>query len=1155
MNKFDPSKFEKKWSQKWVSEKLYKTPEIQNGQEKFYSLYSFPYPSGAGLHVGHAEGMVANDIAARYYRMKGRAVTLPMGWDSFGLPAENYAIKTGVTPQESTEAAVKTFIEQIKNLGISVDWDKEVGAHRADYYKWTQWIFLELYKKGLAYKKEAPVNWCPKDQTVLANEQVINGKCERCDTEVVQKNMAQWFFKITEFAERLDKELDSVDWPESTKLQQRNWIGKSEGTIVQFKINGDPGLNPGSSSETSHEVEVFTTRVDTIFGATFLVLAPENPIIESLKAQIKNFPEVETYVNETKKKSELDRQINKEKTGVKLEGISATNPFNGAEIPVFISDYVLMGYGTGAIMAVPGHDERDMEFAFKHNIPIEQAITQKGIEYISYITRGWSNNFDKFVNDISSIAIFVKRSTDEVLFKFKEEHLQIFIEAAKENVRGQKAWHDAVSENEAVIIFGEKHPDYNHPTEEMQVETVAKFAESPWAFKQMQALNIEMSHYTSLWHMFSKSDYAEKVHNNEYGVLTHTSDYEGMTSEEAINKMQSWLSENNLGGKKVNYKIRDWLVSRQRYWGAPIPIVYSEEKKEQGYGYLPKEPLNILMLHGLGSEGLRGWRKYVKDEMESIGHKVFAPNLPTSDQPVFNEWMKFIETEYKEILSKPENLVIIGHSLGGLTALKLAERYRAAKLITIASAAGLTKEDQATINEFSTLDNDLAKFLVDAKETDEKKIIENISEIIMINSPTDEVIKPKYQKILKDKFENNAEFIEFENYKHFSTSDMPVVNGKTIFPELLHLINIKGNTLNPGVFPAYETDLPLVLPTDVDFKPTGESPITTSDSFKKRAEDLYGKGFRYEFDTMDTFVDSSWYFFRFTDAKNENVWAESKNMNEWLPVDLYMIGAEHIVLHLLYSRFFTKFFFDKGLINFNEPFQKMRHMGTILGPDGRKMSKRWGNVINPDDEIKKFSADTVRMYEMFMGPLDEEKPWNDRAENGVFRFLGRVWNLHEKVSEDKKSDAQEIEINKLIKKVSSDIETLSFNTSVAKFMEFINFAEKEDQINKEVWMKFLLVLAPFAPFITEELWEIAGGEYSIHTKLWPEVDESKLSNEKIKIGIQINGKIRDVVETQMNATQEVVMDLAKSSEKVSKYLVSEPKKIIFVPNKILNIIL
>ncbi len=789
---YNPLNFEKKWQEKWLKDKIYKTGVSNNPNGKFYSLYSYPYPSGAGLYVGHVEGMVANDIVARYYRHKGRSVTLPMGWDAFGLPAENYAIKTGIAPRENTDTAIKTFIEQINNIGISVDWDMEVGSHEPRYYKWTQWIFLQLFKAGLAYKKNAPVNWCPKDETVLANEQVINGKCERCDSEVVQKDMDQWFFKITDFNERLYKDLDKVDWPESTKSMQRNWIGRSEGTKLKFKLK--------SESELDKYLEVFTTRIDTIFGATFMVIAPEHPILED--SSILNIEEVKGYINDTKHKSELDRQTSKEKSGIKVEGLLAINPFNNEEIPIYVADYVLSNYGSGAIMAVPAHDERDMEFAKKHNIEIIEVI--KG--------------------------------------------------------------------------------------------------------------DVESEMYT------------------DYGTLINSGEYSGLTSKEAINKMQEWLKNNNLGSSEVNFKLRDWLLSRQRYWGCPIPIVYDPE----------------------------------------------------------------------------------------------------------------------------------------------------------------------------------------------------------------------GNA-----HPIDESDLPLVLPEDVDFKPTGESPIERSEEFKKRAEDKYGKGWHYEVDTMDTFVDSSWYFLRYFNVNDDTKIFDSETLNFWLPTDLYMIGQEHTVLHLLYSRFFTKFFYDQGLINFDEPFFKMRHMGTILGSDNRKMSKRWGNVLNPNDEIDKYGADTLRIYEMFMGPLEDAKAWNDRAENGVFRFLSRVWDLNEKVR-DINSNTQDIEINKLIKKVESDIEHLSFNTAIAKFMEFINFITREESISKEVWSKFLIILAPFAPYITEELWSLMGNAYSIHTQSWPIVDDSKLILDNVSMAIQVNGKVRGVVSVPLDSTEEEVSKLARGDKNVSKYLEGNIKKTIFVKNKVIN---
>lgn len=798
MSKFLPSEFEEKWIDKWTKDRIYKMSE-ETSKQKFYSLYSFPYPSGAGLHVGHAEGMVANDIAARYWRMKGRNVVLPMGWDSFGLPAENYAIKTGTPPEKTTEEAVKTFYAQINRLGISVDWDTEVGAHRKDYYKWTQWIFLQLYKKGLAYKKTAPVNWCPKDQTVLANEQVINGKCERCDTEVIQKDMDQWFFKITDYVDRLDNDLDKVDWPEGTKQQQRNWIGRSEGAEILWQISN-------SEENSSITIKTFSTRADTLPGATFIVLAPEYSELDKI-VTAENKTEVEEYIKTTKTKTELQRQTEREKTGV-FTGSYAINPFNGEKLPVYVADYVLAGYGTGAVMGMPGHDTRDFEFASKFNLPIKHSL---------------------------------------------------------------------------------------RPNEEELEEG--------------------------------------KPYEGE-GYQINSQEFDGLWWEEAREKILEKLISSGKAKKVTNYRLRDWLISRQRYWGCPIPIVYDPD----------------------------------------------------------------------------------------------------------------------------------------------------------------------------------------------------------------------GNA-----HPIDESDLPLLLPTDVDFLPTGESPIARSESFRKLAEERYGKGWYFEVDTMDTFVDSSWYFFRQIDSRNQEKIFDSNKANYWLPTDLYMIGAEHTVLHLLYARFFTKFFSDIGLIDFDEPFYFMRHMGTILGPDGRKMSKRWGNVINPTDEANKFGADCVRMYEMFMGPLDEAKPWNDRAEKGVYRFLNKIWELQFKVS-DINSERQSLEINKLIKKISEDTERLSFNTAVAKFMEFVNMLQGEETISIKVWEDFLKLLAPYAPFITEELWEKLGHNKSIHKESWPKFDPEIVENQVVEIGVQVNGKLRGTISISKLAEEPEAIALARSIESINRYLTSEPKKVIYVKGRILNII-
>jgi leucyl-tRNA synthetase len=801
---YDHKTIEAKWIQKWAELGLHKTPEITAGAAKYYCLDMFPYPSGAGLHVGHVEGYTATDIVSRYMRMQGKAVLHPMGWDAFGLPAENYAIKTGKHPQETTDEAIKTFKKQIDNLGLSYDWDRELGTHREDYYKWTQWLFLKLYEKGLAYRKFAPVNWCPKDQTVLANEQVIDGKCERCDSEVIQKDMAQWFFKITDYAERLIKDLDKVDWPESTKLGQINWIGKSEGARIKFEIQ--------ANGEKVDEIEVFSTAHDTIFGATFLVIAPENKFLSKHLPELQNQAVIEGYITAAGTKTELERQQQKEKTGARIEGLMAINPMTNKEMPIYVADYVLNGYGTGAVMGVPGHDERDFEFANKYGL--------------------------------------------EIIF---------------------------VTETDEFISYS---------------DTIKK----------------ELKKF----------------------VVTNSGEYTGMDYESARAKMLDDMEANGIATREVNYRLRDWLVSRQRYWGAPIPMVYDTDGKPH---------------------------------------------------------------------------------------------------------------------------------------------------------------------------------------------------------------------------PVAVADLPVILPHDIDFNPTGVSPLVDSPVFNRGVEDKYGQGWKRESDTLDTFVDSSWYFFRFADPKNETGFASKEAMQKWLPVDLYVGGAEHTVLHLLYARFFTKFLYDEGYITFDEPFQRMRHPGIILAEDNRKMSKRWGNVINPDDEIAKFGADTVRMYEMFMGPFKDSKPWSTRTEQGVARFLTKVWTLQAKVKKDFADIEQTRAVHKVNKFVMRATAELYFNTAVSKFMEFTNTLTKAENISQEVWEHFLKLMAPYAPFMTEELWSLLGYTESIHLQSWPQFDVALATEETITIGVQVNGKVRADIEVALDEAEEEVKAKVLAIPAVQKWLEGkEPKKFIYVKGKIVSVI-
>ncbi|MDP2917965.1 MAG: leucine--tRNA ligase [bacterium] len=803
MEKYNHQKIEKKWQERWEKDGLHQARDFDS-RPKFYCLDMFPYPSGAGLHVGHPEGYTATDIISRKKRMQGYNVLHPMGWDAFGLPAENYAIKTKAHPDQSTHQNINRFREQIRLLGLSYDWQREVDTSDPAYYKWTQWFFLFLYQNGWAYRAKAPVNWCESCQTVLANEQAAGGKCDRCNGPIIRKELKQWFFKITDFAEDLIRGLEKIDWPKSTKTMQKNWIGRSEGAEIKFSI-----------FNFQFSIDIFTTRPDTIFGATYLVLAPEHETISNLKSKIENLKEVEDYIEKSAAKSDLERtDLAKEKTGVKLEGVTAINPLNQEEIPIFVADYVLKSYGTGAIMAVPAHDSRDFEFAAKYNLPVVRVIEPANAEM----------------------------------------------------------------KNEKSVYEGE-------------------------------------------------------------GALINSGEFNGLDSEVAKEKIVERLEKSSLAKRKVNYKLRDWLISRQRYWGAPIPIIYCEKC---------------------------------------------------------------------------------------------------------------------------------------------------------------------------------------------------------------------------GEVPVPEEDLPVLLPRDVDFMPRGESPLSRSHEFHKVKCPKCGGLARRESDTMDTFVCSSWYFLRYVDPRNEREFANKKIVQYWLPVDLYVGGAEHTVLHLMYSRFFAKALHKKGLINFDEPFLKLRHQGMILAEDGRKMSKSLGNVINPDDVVKKYGADTMRMYEMFMGPFEDSIPWSDRGVVGCRRFLEKVWKLESRIkNQESRSGDQKLErlMHQTIKKVSDDIEAMHFNTAVSALMIFVNAMEKENNLSLTLYSQFLLLLSPFAPHLAEEVWEDLGHKESITQEKWPEHDLAKAKSEEIELVIQINGKVRDRVQVATDISEEEAKKMALDREKIKKRTGGKnAKKIIFVQGKLLNIV-
>ncbi|TYS86360.1 leucine--tRNA ligase [Rossellomorea aquimaris] len=800
---FNHKSVETKWQQYWEENKTFKATEDE-GKDNFYALDMFPYPSGAGLHVGHPEGFTATDILSRMKRMQGYNVLHPMGWDAFGLPAEQYALDTGNDPAEFTQKNIDTFRRQIKALGFSYDWDREVNTTDPGYYKWTQWIFTKLYEKGLAYVDEVAVNWCPALGTVLANEEVIDGKSERGGHPVERRPMKQWMLKITAYADRLVEDLEDVDWPESIKDMQRNWIGRSEGAEINFTIDGH-----------DESFDVFTTRPDTIFGATYAVLAPEHPFVAKITTDEQR-SKVNEYIDKIKSKSDLERtDLAKEKTGV-FTGAYAINPANGSKMPIWIADYVLMSYGSGAIMAVPAHDERDYEFAKEFDLPIVEVVAGGNVEKEAYTGDG--------------------------------DHVN--------------------------------------------------------------------------------SDFLD-----------------GMGKEEAITKAISWLEEKNIGTKKVTYRLRDWLFSRQRYWGEPIPVIHWEDG---------------------------------------------------------------------------------------------------------------------------------------------------------------------------------------------TTTTVP------------------------------ESELPLVLPKTTEIKPsgTGESPLANISEWVNVEDPETGKKGRRETNTMPQWAGSCWYYIRYIDPHNEEALADAKKMENWLPVDTYIGGAEHAVLHLLYARFWHKFLYDIGVVPTKEPFQKLFNQGMILGENNEKMSKSKGNVVNPDEVVESHGADTLRLYEMFMGPLEASIAWSTNGLDGARRFLDRVWrllveedgSLSSKVTDAPNSDLDKT-YNQTVKKVTEDYEGLRFNTGISQLMVFINDAYKADTLPKNYVEGFIKMLAPIAPHMTEELWSKLGHEGTLSYETWPTFDESKLVDNEVEIVLQVNGKVKAKVMIPRDMNKDDLEKTAMENDEIKSQIEGKTiRKVIAVPGKLVNIV-
>ncbi len=1248
---YDHKKIEEKWRDIWdkkladgTSRWLFDVEKARKTGEKKYLLDMFPYPSGSGLHVGHVEQRAAIDIYARYLRMKGENVLMPTGYDSFGLPTENYAIKNNIDPDIATKQNTEAFHEQTKKLGISYDWTRELATSDADYYKFTQWWFKFLYSRGLAYKKSQSVNWCPVDQTVLANEQVIEGKCERCDSEVIQKEMEQWFFRITDYAERLLTDLEELDWPEPTKQGQRNWIGRSEGINIDFLVPKYKKIVVGTTNKEKVArvrlaIEAFKLDIEVLdleqAGISGIEVEEDGDLKENaIKKAIEfskhtNLPvlasdsglfceELEIDVNKVKRNALGERDekslnqaeianimldyyhnlvVNSGKKSVDAEfqdslslaeaGELLETNFNKREIVLTDQKSEIINVYTPIntiykprkidVFGSELDEAQKLEFLMPQLSGIAELLTEKITTFTTRPDTTFGATFIVAAPDSRFLQDNLHLSPDETV----KEKVDAYIRRALKKTERERLTDGKKKTGEFTGLYavnplnGYKLPIYVSDFVLGNVGTGVVMGvpgHDKRDFEFAKTMGIEVKRVV----VPANGDESEITDISQVqeleGKMINSDFLDGLDITTAKVKMMDVLEEKGFGKKVVNYKLRDWSISRQRFWGAPIPVVYrsltnSEQELQASYANLPS---TFIEFHAFMSSPHKNYHPWLQEKLLQKGVNVIQPELPGDETPELDEWLKVMDgaIESAEINSRV-NTVISGRSLGGWAALKYAEKNKVRKLILVAPSNPVELDMEDIGDYFSEESLNAFKRFLGGREgnVDFAKVIENSGDIVIYLSTNDPYIPFKESKEYFESVLPNARIVSVRDAGHFH-ADAGYDKFAGLLKEILEPVrlDVRLNT---------DSELPVLLPKDADFRPKGTSPLGSSATFQENLdESIYGKGAKREIDTMDTFVCSSWYFFRFIDPKNSNKFADLDLVNKIGPVDFYIGGAEHTVLHLLYARFFTKVAYDAGLINFKEPFVKLRHQGLIMGPDNRKMSKRWGNVINPNDIVAEYGADTLRMYEMFMGPLDQMKAWNDGGVRGIRRFLQRIWETHKTLTtgENVGSGVEEsharvqTQLNVLTESIAKDITNLKFNTIVSDYMKFINLVVDEDyNITLDEWSIFLKLLYPFAPFLSSELWE----EVSMNQKFtksshssndielgWPEKLEVIAEiNNSVNIVVTVNGKKRAELECGVGISEDEVVELAMQNERVlSGMQGGKIIKKIYIKDKLLNLV-